>query len=64
MVAPPNIAGILANFMNSLGSILAKLAFLTATTFENGVFPAGHIRRLAARTAASDLRSPPAEVDV
>lgn len=60
-MAPPNIAGILANFMKRFGSILAKLAFLTATTFEKGVFPAGHIRRLTARTAVSDLRSPPAE---
>jgi hypothetical protein len=61
MVAPPNRAGILANFRSSLGSIRAKEAFRTATTLENGVYPAGHIRLRAARTAESDLRRPPAE---
>jgi hypothetical protein len=61
MVAPPNKAGILANFNSKFGSIRAKEAFRTATALENGVYPAGHIRLRAARTAESDLRSPPAE---
>jgi hypothetical protein len=39
-------------------------AFLTATAFEKGILPAGHNRRRAARTAASDLRSPPADGEV
>ena len=62
MVAPPNNAGILANFIKSFGNTLAKEAFLTTTALENGVYPAGHILLLAARTAESDLRSPPEEV--
>jgi hypothetical protein len=61
IVAPPKRAGILANFRSSLGSIRAKEAFRTATTLEKGVYPAGHIRLRAARTAKSDLRRPPAE---
>jgi hypothetical protein len=49
------------NFMSNWGIIRIKEAFLTATAFENGVYPTGHMRRRAARTAASDLRSPPAD---
>lgn len=44
-----------------MGISLAKLAFRTITAFEKALFPCGHIFLLAARTAASDLRSPPAE---
>lgn len=61
MVAPPNKAGILANFRSSFGRIRTKEAFRTATALENGVYPAGHILLRAARTAESDLRRPPAE---
>jgi hypothetical protein len=55
------MAGTLKNLESSLGRNLAKLAFRTETAFEKGVFPAGQIFLLAARTAASDLRSPPAD---
>lgn len=61
MEAPPNKAGSLANFSSRFGRALAKEAFRTATIFENGVWPAGHIRLRAALTAESDRNSPPAE---
>lgn len=59
-MAPPNMAGILANLRARFGSIRAKDALRTATALCKKLYPSGHIRRRTVRTAASDLSRPPA----
>lgn len=60
IIAPPNMAGILANLRTICGMTRANEAFRTITALCSELYPIGHIRRRAVRTAASDLRRPPA----
>ncbi len=59
-MAPPNIAGILANFITSFGSTRANDMVRTAGTLCSEYDPSGHGFRLPNLMAPSDRSKPPA----
>lgn len=59
-MAPPNIAGILANFITSFGSTRANDMVRTAGTLCSEYDPSGQGFRLPNRVAPSDRSKPPA----
>lgn len=59
-MAPPNIAGILANFITSFGSTRANDMVRTAGTLCSEYDPSGHGFRLPNRVAPSGRSRPPA----